>query len=293
MAVLALLVAAWLAVLAWRRRSQQQPGWKAIAGAAAAGAAAGLGFLIVDLESQKMLARLATPLGMAWLALGTLAAVLLARRNWRPGSVAAGCWLLLTLGGNAWLAAALLGSLEHSLPTPQAQRWDAIAVLGGGTGLDPDGGPQLACAGDRLRVAAALLREGRAPVLVSTGSGLFDQGPQRDLSRETADIVRGWGIVPADMLLIPGPVNTKQEIVRLAEEARARGWRRIAVVSSGWHLPRALALARRHGLPADGIPADRRGRAPAASPLFLIPCGSGMQDIQLWCNEALGRLVGR
>ena len=71
------------------------------------------------------------------------------------------------------------------------------------------------------------------------------------------------------------------------------GTKRVAIVTSAWHLPRALALARRFGLAADGIPADRRGRMPPASPAFLVPDGAALHDTQLWCTETIGRMVGR
>lgn len=293
MALLALLIATWLSIVAWQRRLQQQPGWKPIAWMAGGGVLLGVVLLLIDLESQKMASRLATPVGIAWIGLLVLALAQLRARRWWPGAATAACWLLLSLGGNAWIGSALLGALERSVPAAQAQQWDAVAVLGGGTDLDPEGKVQLGAAGDRLRVGEALLRAGRTPLLVSTGSGLLGDDAQRDLTQETAEVWTAWGVPPPGMLLIPGPVNTRQEVVRLAAEARTRGWRRVALVSSGWHLPRALALARRHGLVADGVPADRRGRMPAASPLFLIPCGSGFEDVQLWCNEVLGRLAGR
>lgn len=292
MAILALLAAilgAWSAV---RRRADGRA-WRVAAAIAAICTAAAIAILAVDLESQKMATRLATPLGAAWLGLGLLAGMLLSRRSWGPGVTAGACWMLLTTGGNAWLAAALLGSLEAAVPAPIGRNWDAVAVLGGGTSLDADGGVQLGDAGDRLRVAQTLLREGRTPLLVATGSGLFDRGVRRDLARETAAVWAGWEVSPASMLLLPGPVNTSEEIRLLAAEAQARGWRRIALVSSGWHLPRALALARRHGLEADAVAADRRGRPPAATALFLIPVGSALHDTQLWCAEVLGRLLGR
>jgi uncharacterized SAM-binding protein YcdF (DUF218 family) len=293
MALLALLIAAWLCIIALRRRNQQLPGWKPIAWTAGGGLILSLVLLLIDLESQKMVARLATPLGLAWLLLAGLALEQLRLRRWWPGGIASVCWLLLTLGGNAWIAAALLGGLERSVPPAQTQHWDAVAVLGGGTDLDAQDGVQLGDAGDRLRVAAAQLHTGRTQLLVTTGSGLIGDERQRDLADETRIIWTGWGVPRSAMLLLPGPVNTKAEIARLAEEAHLRGWQRIALVTSAWHLPRALALARRCGLPADGIPADSRGRMPAATPLFLIPCGNGVHDIQLWCNEVLGRLVGR
>lgn len=293
MALLALIAAVAGALLARHRRRTQRP-WALAAAAAAACGAGAVAILAVDLESQKMAARLATPLGAAWLAAGGLAAALLLRRRWAAGAATAACWLLLALGGNAWVAAALLGSLEDGVPAPVAAAWDAVAVLGGGTSLAPDGGVQLGEAGDRLRAAAALWRAGRTPLLVATGSGLFDRdGGSRDLARETAEIWDAWDVPAAAILAIPGPVNTSQEIARLAAEARARGWGRIALVSSGWHLPRALALARRHGLPADAVAADRRGRPPAAAALFLIPTGNALHDVQLWCTEVIGRLAGR
>lgn len=293
MALLALLIATWLTIIARHRRAQLLPGWKPIAWVAGGGVLLGFILLLIDLESQKMASRLATPVGVAWLALFAVALAQLRERRWWLGGTIAACWLLLSLGGNAWLGAALLGSLERSLPPPQAQQWDAVAVLGGGTDLDPEGKVQLGSAGDRLRVGEALLRAGRTPLLVSTGSGLLGDESRRNLAQETAEVWSSWGVPPPGMLLIPGPVNTKQEIQSLAAEARTRGWRRVALVSSGWHLPRALALARRNGLAADGVPADRHGRIPSASPLFLIPCGAGFEDVQLWCNEVLGRMVGR
>lgn len=293
MALLALLIAIWLAIIALRRRAQTVPGWQPLAWLAGGGAVLALVLLLIDLESQKLAVRLIAPLGLAWLGLYALSLDLLRQRRWGPGGAAAACWLLLTLGGNAWLATWLLGTLERSLPPPVGGPYDAVVVLGGGTGLAPDGEPQLDDAGDRLRVGHALWRERTAPLLVATGTGLFDSACPRDLSEEAARLWQGWGVPRTDMLLLPGPLNTRQEIQRLAEEARHRGWRRVALVTSGWHLPRALALARRHGLPADPFPADRRGRPPAASPVFLVPGGGALHDTQLWLTEVIGRAVGR
>ncbi len=293
MALVALLIAIWLGIIAWRRRLQTVPGWKPLAWGAGVGFVIAVVLLLIDLEAQKLAVRLATPLGVAWLVLFGLALDQL--RNHRPwsGGLTAGCWLLLTLGGNQWISAWLLGTLERSVPAPQAEVWDAVAVLGGGTALTGDGEVELGEAGDRLRIGRALLHAARTPLLVATGSGLLGAEQARDLSRETARIWSDWGVPDGSMLLLPGPVNTREEVQRLAKEAHARGWGRIAIVSSAWHLPRVLALARRFGLPADGIPSDSRGRLPPASPAFLVPGGTGLHETQLWCTEVLGRMVGR
>lgn len=291
MALIAVLIAIWLAILAWRRWRERRPDWRPLALAAGGGAVLGLGLLLIDHEAQKMASRLATPLGVAWLLL--FAALLDAwrQRAWLSAVLSTLAWLLLSLGGNNWVAAWLLADLEREVPPPAATHWDAIVLLGGGTDLATDGTPQLGTSGDRLRVAARLLAEGRAPLLIATGSDLF-QG-ERDLGAEALAIIGGWGLDPDRLLAVPGPVNTRQEIERVHEIAARNGWRRVALVSSAWHLPRALRLAERLELAADGIPADHRGRPPPASPVYLVPGGQALQLTQLWCTERLGRLVGR
>ncbi len=293
MALVALLIALWLGLIAWRRRQQDVRGWKALAWGAGVGGVLACVLLLIDLEAQKMAVRLATPLGVAWLVLFGLALDLLRNRRWESAGLAGGCWLLLSLGGNPWLSSWLLGTLERSVPVAQARTWDAVAVLGGGTNLDGEGVAQLGPSGDRLRVGQALWRDHRAPLLVATGSGLLGADRGHDFAADTAGMWRAWGVPDAAMLLCPEPVNTRQEIERLASEASLRGWKRIAIVTSAWHLPRALALARRCGLPADGIPADSRGRLPPASPVYLVPGGEALHETQMWCIEVLGRMVGR
>lgn len=293
MALVALLIAAWLGIIAQRRRVRLEPHWRLVAGFAAGGALLALVLLLVDLESQKLALRLLTPLGLAWTVLLGLALHLLLAGRRREGWTALGCWLALGIGGNAWIGSWLLGTLERSLPAASGQPWDAVAVLGGGTALDHEGGVQLGASGDRLRVAAAQHRGGTTPLLVTLGSGILGSERGRDLAAETAAVWSAWGVPEQAVLRLPGPVNTSQEVARLAAEARARGWRRIGLVSSAWHLPRALALARRHGLAADPVPADWRGRPPPLTPVHLVPSGQGLHETQLWLNEILGRLAGR
>lgn len=110
---------------------------------------------------------------------------------------------------------------------------------------------------DRALEAADLLRSGHAPVMMMT-----HQTPETAVRRLNA---RGLDIpfdedlakqilvragIPADAILIPPRIhdNTAMEAQTLRAEALRRGWRRVIVVSSKYHLRRAwLAMQRELG----------------------------------------------
>jgi uncharacterized SAM-binding protein YcdF (DUF218 family) len=100
--------------------------------------------------------------------------------------------------------------------------------------------------------------------------------------------------VPARAIVqLPGPKNTAEEIAALTILARDRGWRRIGLVTSGYHLRRAMRLARGHGLQATPIPADVRGELQPASTVGLVPSGPGFHAVQTASKELIAGLVGR
>jgi uncharacterized SAM-binding protein YcdF (DUF218 family) len=259
---------------------------------------AGLGVAISrDIVLQKCVALLLLPAGLVWLGLA-LVAVVAWRRGQRglAGAIAA-LWLLYALAGNVWVGKALLGSLEAQVPAvdPAAgPPFEAVFVLGGGTETDAADVPLLGAGGDRVAIAARLWHQGRAKHLVASGCTIAGTDIFRDLGRETATLWRGLGI-PEDAIEVvpPGPINTTQEIAAYRTLLAARGWTRVGLVTSGWHLPRALALCRRAGLSMVPIMSDCRGRQPGWSLLYLIPQERGFVNVHLGCWEYLGRLIGR
>lgn len=245
---------------------------------------------------DKLLTRLAMPPGFLWalLLLGGWFALLSRRRRLGVGVLCG--WALYTIAGSGWVGGALLAGLERGYTPPEPNtRFAAIAVLGGGTDEAPWGEAQLSLSGDRVRVAAALWRAGHAPVLVASGTSIggLDQPHRRDLGAETRSLWSQMGVDPSAVVTVPGPYNTRTEIEALAAEARARGWPRIGLVTSAWHLRRAMRLAERFGLPAVPIPADVRGRVAPLTAVGLVPTGSGFYRVQIALKEHLGALVGR
>ena len=103
---------------------------------------------------------------------------------------------------------------------------DAIVVLAG-----QDAAPRASVAWGLFTrgVAAAMLVTGRATTL---------------REHESADDVMvrilAHGLAPDRITLDRKSDNTREQAVRMVAEAQARGWRRILLVASAYHIPRAM-----------------------------------------------------
>jgi uncharacterized SAM-binding protein YcdF (DUF218 family) len=244
-----------------------------------------------DPASQKFVGRLAMPLGLLWLgcALSVLVAAL--RRRWRLAALLSACFVLFTASCSSWVGDGLMRHLEATIPHPlnsELPTLEAVFVLGGSTSRGPRGDAFVNHAGDRVLLAARLFQLGKTPLLVASGSGFPGIDPDRDLAQETAEIWRELGIPAAAIVELPGPVNTRQEIAAYQALCRARGWTRVGIISSAWHLPRALSLCRTAGFTALPIGADWRSDDAAFSALSLVPTGFGAATVQVACWEWLG-----
>jgi len=245
---------------------------------------------------EKTVALLVTPIGLIWLLMLAGGGLCLRRRQWRPAALVLGAALLYACAGNLSLAGHLAGALERRVPPvalAQLEPFDAICVLGGGSELDPSGAPELGSPGDRVFLAARLWHAGKARLLVASGvangvSGLRDGG------QETRALWRSVGIPERAILPVPEPCwNTRQEIQAYVRFQARYGWKRIGLLSSATHLPRAMALARRAGLLCTPLGADWVGRPRPFLFQDLVPQERGLEITQRACWEYLGRWLGR
>ena len=110
------------------------------------------------------------------------------------------------------------------------------------------------------------------------------------MSAEAASLWRAMG-VPADAIVqLAGPRNTTEEMAALADAARARGWARVGLVTSAWHLRRTVRHARAAGLDFVPLPADYRGRVPVVNLASALPSGHGFYLVRVALWEHLGAL---
>jgi uncharacterized SAM-binding protein YcdF (DUF218 family) len=252
------------------------------------------------LQLRKTLALLAMPAGLTWLALIAGAVVCQMRgQKFAAGIIAAIC-LLYTVSGNIWLGHWLMQSLEDQVPEAQpaevakAGPLDIVCVLGGGTSWDRDGVAEAGTAGDRVLYAAQLFQQGRCRHLGCSGATIPGISSSRSLATDTAYLWKQLGIPDEAIIQVEGdPRVTGTEVAAIQAECARRGYTRVGLLSSGWHLPRTLAHAKRLGFSVIPIAADRVGPSPGANPMYLIPQGGGFESVQMGIWERLGKALGQ
>ena len=210
----------------------------------------------------KIAALLLTP--PASLAVGALLALVLAAFRLRRLALLV---LVLAVGHVVLLSVplvsdVLMGSLERQTRAAEAAApaccYDAIVVLGGGVGPAyppelPD--PHLNEGADRVWHAARLWKRGLAPrIIVSGGSFLAQHGGP---PATEADAMRMFLVdlgVPADAITDEGKALNTIENIRNVRAIVGKG--RVALVTSAYHMPRALQLAARAGLNVGAFPTE-------------------------------------
>ncbi len=246
---------------------------------------------------EKTLGLLAMPVGLLWLFLLASAGLCLLRKQRLSAALFLVSALGYALAGNVYLGSALMARLEAGVSPVDVATvapFDAVCVLGGGTGEDFQGHPEANLAGDRIVLAARLWHAGKVKLLVASGMSRDSVRGVRNLGQETRTLWRGLGVPDAAILVVADPCwNTRDEIAADRRLQARLGWRRVGLLSSAWHLPRALALARKAGLAATPLAADWRGRPHPFQLQLLVPQAMGFLDVQRACWEFLGRRLGR
>jgi uncharacterized SAM-binding protein YcdF (DUF218 family) len=195
---------------------------------------------------KKIFAAFVLPPGILVVALAGLALYL--RRRCRPAAYAS-----VALGALVWVGTTgvfcdlLLRPLENAYATPAKPEGDAIVLLCGGFrgGWKPFSASERLAPGTLERAAAAykLQKETGLPVVVSGGAP-FSAEPEAEA---TAAYLRELGL-PADKLVTEVKSRDTSENAEFTVGiCREKGYKKIILVTSAFHMPRAALLFREAG----------------------------------------------
>lgn len=144
-------------------------------------------------------------------------------------------------------AAALIGFVYYKeTHLPPVEESDAIIVLG--AQVKPDGTPSVALE-RRLTLALETYREQAQTIIVCGAQG-------GDEPATEASVMRAWlierGVEPSRVLEEPHSFNTRENLKNAKALMEANGLEKALVITSDYHVARALALCRDVGLDATG-----------------------------------------
>jgi uncharacterized SAM-binding protein YcdF (DUF218 family) len=218
------------------------------------------------------------------------------RKKWWPGLLALGVLGVCSL---PLVSDRLMGWLETrypEIPLASLQREDAVVVLGGILGPRVPGSDQTNWLDsvERFEAGVALVQAGKAGRLVFTGARfpwenrVITEG--EELRKEA--IARG---VPAGKILVTREVdNTASEARAVAEMMKENGWKRVILVTTGWHMPRAALLFRRAGVDCVNFPVDfRRNQKVSLNVRDFVPTAEAWQQTETAIREGYGYLFYR
>lgn len=192
----------------------------------------------------KWLTWLCMPYTLIMLGLVATGVWLIRRRVFRPAICVFSLAVLMFAGGLPLVSATLGHALERQCPpTPldDIPPADAIVVLGGGVAEmnEERPYPELYPAADRAIMAVRLFRAGKAPIVIPTGGG----APKAE-----KPLLESLGVPESSIVCEDEARDTAENASKTLAILRQRGCKRALVVTSAWHLPRAMMLFRAEGI---------------------------------------------
>ena len=234
------------------------------------------------------------PIGFLWLLQLTAAAVLLHRRRRRPAMLFGAMALFIWMIGGSGLPDRLLGALERPhvgkglANVPVA---DAVVMLGGGHRHSKQDAFEMdfTAAGDRAITAMELIRLRKAPVLVLGGNS-YKVNDQRFVEAELLQRwFVAWQLTNAPVLTLGINANTHDEAVHTKALCAERGWNRVILVTSAFHMRRAEAVFRTAGVSVVTVACDyQTSCGEQTAEVNLIPRYEGFQQLGLYSHEIYG-----
>jgi uncharacterized SAM-binding protein YcdF (DUF218 family) len=247
---------------------------------------------------SKILWFLSAPSSLA-VVLTVVGTALLFTRHARLGrTVAAAVAIALVVIAFSPFGKLVMRTLEDRFPIADDTRpISGMIVLGGAAGITRG---QIAFndAASRVTSAVALaLKHPQAKIVFSGGdAGFFDRGPQTE-AEAAADLFQAVGIAADRIVVEDRSRNTRENALFTRGLVTAKPGERWVVVTSAFHMPRAIACLRAVGLDLEAYPVDFRTEGRAAQdlrPFGRLSEGMRLTDLAVkeWIGLVTYRLAG-
>ncbi len=204
--------------------------------------------------------------------------------------------VLLLLAGLSPLGNALIYPLEERFPPWDASRGapDGIVVLGGAIGPDISAArhtPDLNESAERLTAVADLARRYPSVHIVYSGGDarlVFHGGIEADFA---VTLFESFGIPRSRVIVERKARNTIENAVFSKELVDPKPGERWLLVTSAYHMPRAIGVFRRAGFQVEAYPVDWRTRGLIDLALPFDSVAAGLRRTDTATREWIGLLM--
>jgi uncharacterized SAM-binding protein YcdF (DUF218 family) len=190
-----------------------------------------------------------------------------------PAKVAAALLIAYLLIFHTNLVWWLAEPLKLSEPVTSA---DAIVVFAGGVGESGRAGVGVQ---ERVSKAVSLFRDGVAPRMIISSGFVFTLREAEMMKQ----IAMANGVPDTAIILEDRATNTYENVAYTRDLLATNGWRRIALVSSPYHMRRALMTWRKVAPDVDVVPTP-----PESSLFYVHRRGASLEQIRGLLQEYLG-----
>ncbi len=187
----------------------------------------------------------------------------------------------------------MLRSLEVDAPSTRKPgfTYDAVILLGGlvEDRIDTHNGVAYNDNVERLHGAFDVLKRGEARYAILSGGSWNNDA--RAEGETLADELERLGIA-RDRLIVEGTSrNTRENALFSADLVKARGLHSLLLVTSAFHMKRALRCFQNVGIEVDTMPVDYKSYDPSAYAGSFIPRSKSLHDSSYALRELAGRVV--
>ncbi|MEN6566119.1 MAG: YdcF family protein [Veillonellales bacterium] len=189
-----------------------------------------------------------------------------------------------------YTGAMLLRSLEQRYAPSKQFSGDVVIMLGGGATFntpDIDGqGNLFGGAANRLLTAVRLYRQFDVPIIVSGGQAFADSACEAVIAKR---ILLGLGVPEEKIIMEDVSLNTTQNARYVKKILIERGFKRPILVTSAYHMERAVLNFRFRGVGVVPFPCDYMISEQKSLHInSFVPSADGLQYLCIFLHEWLG-----
>jgi len=200
---------------------------------------------------------------------------------------------LLLLFSNPFIINQLLNSWELKAQTTNRKSYDAVIILSGFMSTDKANKSYSFGEGaDRLTEGLILYKRGFVKkIILSGGSGsLVDDTRESVLAKSF--LVDNCGVPDSVVLIDTVSRNTYENAVESKKIMKAANLKTAIMITSAWHMKRALGCFETEGINVDIHPTDRLYEEPPYTPDdFIIPNTNNISKWEILMHEIAGIII--